>query len=33
MAAPLVTIIIPTYNQAAYLEDAVRSALAQNYAI
>ncbi|MDD5344429.1 MAG: glycosyltransferase family 2 protein [Smithella sp.] len=32
MAAPLVTIIIPTYNQAAYLEDAVRSALRQDYA-
>lgn len=32
MASPLVTIIIPTYNQAAYLEDAVRSALRQDYA-
>ncbi|MCJ7774486.1 MAG: glycosyltransferase, partial [Desulfobacterales bacterium] len=29
---PPVTIIIPTYNQAAYLEDAVKSALEQDYA-
>lgn len=31
MANPLVTIMIPTYNQAAYLEEAVRSALRQDY--
>lgn len=32
MAAPLVTIMIPTYNQAAYVEDAIISALKQDYA-
>ncbi|MDI6743493.1 MAG: glycosyltransferase [Smithella sp.] len=32
MTLPLVTIMIPTYNQAAYLEDALRSALGQDYA-
>ncbi|KUG21775.1 glycosyltransferase pgli [hydrocarbon metagenome] len=32
MKSPLVTIIIPTYNQADYLGDAVRSALRQDYA-
>lgn len=31
MANPLVTIMIPTYNQSAYLQDSVRSALAQDY--
>jgi glycosyltransferase involved in cell wall biosynthesis len=31
MTNGLVTIMIPTYNQAAYLEEAVRSALAQDY--
>lgn len=28
---PLITIMIPTYNQAAYLEAAIRSALGQDY--
>lgn len=32
MVNPLVTIMIPAYNQGAYLPDAVRSALAQDYA-
>jgi glycosyltransferase involved in cell wall biosynthesis len=30
-ANPLVTIMIPTYNQAAFLEKAIESALAQDY--
>lgn len=31
MENPLVTIMIPTYNQADYIEEAVESALMQNY--
>lgn len=31
MSAPLVSVMLPTYNQVAFIEDAVRSAVEQDY--
>jgi glycosyltransferase involved in cell wall biosynthesis len=31
VSAPVVSVMLPTYNQAAYIEDAVRSAVEQDY--